>query len=349
MGTDRYQIDDGAGYVGYRKAFDLICSSIRPMGIEEISLEMSINRTAAEDVAALATYPSADISLKDGFAVRSKDVVRASRQRPAILKVIGSAFAGSRFKGHVRSGSVVKICSGAPIPAGAGAVVSSEFCEETSEHEVHIRADATVGRNILRTGAEVKAGVLIVRAGDVLLPRSMALAASAGISKVRVYQRPKVALLCVGNEVVFPGKPLRPGQVYASNLITLKAWLNSFGIDCVYTVVRDDVNAIRLELEKRLCTVDVILTSGGVWGSERDLVIAAFAELGWQKIFHHVRMGPGKAIGFGLWNDKPVFCLPGGPASNEMAFLQLALPGILRMSGDGRPRCNPYPPGFLRA
>ena len=88
---------------------------------------------------------------------------------------------------------------------------------------------------------------------------------------------------------------------------------------------------------KYLPDVDVILTSGGAWGSERDLVIGALDKLGWREIFHHVRLGPGKGIAFGLWEGKPVFCLPGGPASNEMAFLQLALPGLLRMAGDTTP------------
>jgi molybdopterin molybdotransferase len=102
------------------------------------------------------------------------------------------------------------------------------------------------------------------------------------------------------------------------------------------SVVKDSKSAIKRELTHHLPGVDAILTSGGAWGSEADLVVGTLDELGWQEIFHHVRMGPGKGIAFGLWEGKPVFCLPGGPASNEMAFLQLALPGVLRMSGENR-------------
>jgi molybdopterin molybdotransferase len=135
---------------------------------------------------------------------------------------------------------------------------------------------------------------------------------------------------------VAPGEHLHPGQLYASNLVTMGAWLTSFDIDYIHSVVNDDEEAIRQELMTKLPEADAILTSGGAWGSEHDLVIGVLDRLGWREIFHHVRMGPGKGIAFGLWQGKPVFCLPGGPASNEMAFIQLALPGILRMGGEKR-------------
>jgi molybdopterin molybdotransferase len=336
METSSFEIDEGAGYVGYREAFDLICANIQPIGAEEIALQSSANRIASEDTSALVSYPSADASLKDGFAVRSADVAQASRQRPVTLKVTGSVFAGSSFNGKVESGCAVKVCSGAPIPSGADAVVSAEFCEQLSVQVVQILADAGKGRNVLKTGEEVLAGATVIQRGDVFLPGTMGLAAAAGISRVGVYRLPRAAVVGVGDEVVAAGGHFRPGQVYASNLITLAAWLNSFGIECATSVVGDNVAAITRELEKQRPGADVILTSGGAWGSERDLVIGTLGEIGWKKIFHHVRMGPGKGIAFGMWRDKPIFCLPGGPASNEMAFLQLALPGMLRMSGDLR-------------
>lgn len=336
MDPQLYEIDEGADYIGYREAFELTCSTMQPVGVEEISLESSINRVSAEETAAPASYPSVDVSLKDGFAVRSADVSQASNLQPVSLRVIGSVFAGSEFGGQVQSGSAVKICSGAPIPVGADAVVAAEFCRETSKEKVYIQADTGSGRNILQAGSEVKAGSVIVRGSEVFLPGNMGLAAAAGISRVRVYRRPKAGIVGIGDEVVAPGETLLRGQLYASNLVTMRAWLDSFGIQCATSIVRDDAEAIELELERLLPEVDVILTSGGAWGSERDLVVGALEQLGWHRIFHHVRMGPGKGTAFGLWKDKPVFCLPGGPASNEIAFLQLALPGILRMAGDRR-------------
>jgi molybdopterin molybdotransferase len=336
METDFNEIDEGTDYVGYREALNLVCSNVRPVGIEEVPLNLCVGRVVAEDLAALISYPSSDVSLKDGFAVRSGDVATASRQRPVCLRVTGAAFAGSILDGEVTPGIAIKVCSGAPIPQGADAVVSAEFCEEVSPQEVCIRADAERGRNVLRAGGEVKAGATIVRKGEVLLPGSLGLAAAAGVSLVSVYRRPGVAVIGVGDEVVAPGESLHPGQLYASNLVTIGAWLASFGITSDTSVVKDNEEAIKQELVHHLPDADAILTSGGAWGSERDLVVGVLDELGWQEIFHHVRLGPGKGIAFGLWQGKPVFCLPGGPASNEMAFLQLALPGILRMGGENR-------------
>jgi molybdopterin molybdotransferase len=336
MKSDTNEIDEGTGYIGYREAFDIIGANVWPVGDEELSLNSGVSRIVAADVVARVSYPSVDVSLKDGFAVKSKNVALADRRKPVCLKVVGSAFAGIKYNGKVDDGNAVKICSGAPVPDGADAVVSGEFCEEISPREVSIKADAGVGRNILHAGGEVEAGASIVRRGGRLLPGSLGLAAAAGISHVKVYRRARVAIIGVGDEVVALGDKLHHGQLYASNLVTMEAWLASFGISCVTSVVTDDEKSIKQELQKHLNNVNAVLTSGGAWGSERDLVIGVLNKLGWQELFHHVRMGPGKGIAFGLWENLPVFCLPGGPASNEMAFLQLALPALLRMGGETR-------------
>jgi molybdopterin molybdotransferase len=336
METKSNEMDEGTCYIGYEEAFNLVCSNLQSVGVEDIPLDSCVGRIMSEDLAALISYPSTDVSLKDGFAVRSEEVSAASMHRPVCLRVIGSVFAGSRFEAEVKRGSAVKICSGAPIPQGLNAVVSGEFCREASVHEVWICADAEPGRNVLRSGGEITAGSTIARRGEGLTPGGLGLAAAAGISRVRTYRRPRAALIGVGDEVISPGQPLLPNQLYASNLVTIGAWLTLFGVPYVRSVVKDNEKAIKTELLMHLSSVDTILTSGGAWGSERDLVVGTLHGLGWQKIFHNVRMGPGKGIAFGLLEGKPVFCLPGGPASNEMAFLQFALPGIFRLGGRNR-------------
>ncbi len=336
MRTDSNEIDEGTGYIGYREAFQLVHSNVRPVGTEELPLDLSVGRIVSEELTARVSYPASDVSLKDGFAVRSEDVAGASPERPVQVNISGFAFAGSGFEGRVSPGCAVRICSGGPIPRGSDAVVSGEFCEEALPGSVYIRADAERGRNVLPAGEEVKAGATIARKGEALLPGCVGLAAAAGISRVRVFRRPKAAVVGVGDEVVAPGGRLDHGQLYASNIVTVGAWLTSFGISHESSIVKDDAEAIKRELLGCLPRADVVLTSGGAWGSERDLVVGVLRQLGWQEIFHHVRMGPGKGIAFGLWEGKPVFCLPGGPASNEMAFLQLALPGMLRMGGENR-------------
>ncbi|OGO00911.1 MAG: hypothetical protein A2Y58_01485 [Chloroflexi bacterium RBG_13_51_52] len=334
MEKETNEIDEGTGYVGYREAFELISSNVKTVGVEEMPLALSVGRVAAADIVADVSYPSSDVTLKDGYAVVSADVAKASVRHPVRLNIIGSVYAGGKYEGEVKRGSTIKVCSGAPIPGGADAVVSEELCEEVSPAEVLIKADAAKGRNVLIAGGEVKKGDIIVKMGEKLLPGYLGLAAAAGINRVSVYRRPRIAVIGVGDEVVAPGSDLHPGQLYASNLVTMEAWLASFGISCVSSIANDNEAAIRSELTGHIRDADVILTSGGAWGSERDLVIGVLDKLGWREVFHHVRMGPGKGIAFGIWEGKPVYCLPGGPASNEMAFLQLALPGILRMGGD---------------
>jgi molybdopterin molybdotransferase len=336
MEVEFAEIDEGTSYIGYGEAFNLVCSNLQPLGVEETPLDSCVGRIVSEDLLALISYPSTDVSLKDGFAVRSEEVAAASIHRPVCLRVIGSVFAGSGFEGGVKRGSAVKICSGAPIPQGLNAVVSGEFCREASADEVWICADAEPGRNVLRSRGEITAGSTIARRGEVLRPGCLGLAAAAGISRVRTYSRPRAALIGVGDEVILPGQHLLPNKLYASNLVTIGAWLTSFGVPYVLSVVSDNEKAIKTELLKQLPSVDTILTSGGAWGSERDLVVGTLHRLGWREIFHNVRMGPGKGVAFGLLEGKPVFCLPGGPASNEMAFLQIALPGVLRMGGRNR-------------
>ncbi len=336
MKPDSHEIDEGTNYIGYREALDIVNANIRLVEKEELPLHLCVNRVAAADLAARVSYPSVDVSLKDGFAVKSIDVANANRLLPVCLKLTGSAFAGARYDGLIQNGEAVKVCSGAPIPEGADAVVSGEFCEEGLSGEVLVRADAGVGRNIMRAGSEVEAKTTIVGKGERLLPGRLGLAAAAGVSRVNVYRRPRVAIISIGDEVVAPGEKLHVGQLYASNLVTMEAWLTSFGISSVASVVADDKNSIIRELQRLAPDVDVILTSGGAWGSERDLIIGILDKLKWQKLFHYLRMGPGKGIAFGHWEKLPVFCLPGGPLSNEMAFLQIALPAILRMAGDER-------------
>lgn len=336
MKTEFNEIDEGTGYIGYREALDIIRAGVRPVGEETLSLDRCVCRVAAADLTARVSYPLVDVSLKDGFAVRSADVVYAGRRKPVRLKVVGAAFAGGGYEGHVADGSAVKVCSGSPIPDGTDAVVSIEFCVNTSPEAVFIQADAGAGRNILRAGVEVEAGTTVVRKGERLLPGRLGLAAAAGITGIRVFRRPRVAIVSVGDEVAAPGEKLQAGQLYASNMVTIKAWLDFFGISSVTSIVADNEGAIARDLQGHLPEADVILTSGGALGSDRDLVIGVLNTLGWQKLFHYLRMGPGKGSAFGIWKNTPVFCLPGGPSSNKMAFLQLALPALFRMGGETR-------------
>jgi molybdopterin molybdotransferase len=185
---------------------------------------------------------------------------------------------------------------------------------------------------------DIRQGEIVAGKNTRLHPALIGLLAAAGLDAAAVFRSPRVAVIATGDEVVPPGNPLQRGQLYASNMVEISAWLTQFGLPYKIKLVPDRRQAIEETIKQHLPDVDVFLTSGGAWGSERDLILDVVAGLNWQGIYHRVRMGPGKPVGFGLLERKPFFCLPGGPPSNEMAFLQLALPALLKMKGD-----QPFP------
>jgi len=323
--------------VSYTQALRLTLEHISPLDSETISLFQSVGRVTARDLAAMVDSPSVDVSLKDGYAVRSADIGQASIANPVRLRLIGSIAAGDQFKGELMPGTAIRILSGARIPKGAEAVVSEEFADDDG-FRVTVTNDAEPGRNILRRGGDVCVGQPLVSAGARLRPAQVGLLAASGYDAVPVIRLPNVAIIATGTEVIAPGEKLEEGKLFASNLVTLSAWCTLYGMQTRVGVVEDQSDAIKDRLLQMVAASDAILTSGGAWTGEHDLVIRLLDELGWRKVYHKVKMGPGKAIGFGLWRGKPIFCLPGGPPSNQMAFIQLALPGLLKLAGHSQPR-----------
>ena len=144
---------------------------------------------------------------------------------------------------------------------------------------------------------------------------------------------PDVAIIATGDEVVAPGQPLPEGKLFASNITTLGSWCRRYGMLPDLNVVKDEEQLIGEALSRSAQAADAIITSGGAWTGDRDLVVRILETLCWRQVFHRIRIGPGKAVGFGLLQHKPIFILPGGPPSNLMGFLQIALPGLLKLAG----------------
>lgn len=322
--------------ISFDDAYQLTLEHIQPLAVETVELLCAAGRIAGQDFLARVDSPSLDASLKDGYAIQSAGICHASPESPVQLKLAGSIAAGEDWKGTVQAGEAVRILSGASIPPGADAVVAEEFTQ-ARPGAVQVMIHAEPGRNITRRGGDVQAGQLVVPAGQKLYPTAIGLLAAAGYHKVQVIRRPRVAILATGDEVLSPGQPLVEGKLYASNLFTLAAWCLRFGYEVETFVLPDDANAIRQALSTCLEQFDAVLTSGGAWKGEHDLVVKILDALGWNKLYHRVRMGPGKAVGFGLYQNKPVFCLPGGPSSNHMAFLQLGLPGLQKLAREPQP------------
>ena len=322
--------------LGLDEALALTLDHIQPLPAIQVDLLDGQCQALSEDIYALVDSPSIDASLKDGFAVISDEVASASPEHPVSLKLNGSVGAGDTVDAAVIPGTAVQILTGAKIPPGANAVVSEEFTR-TEGDTVTIYKDAEPGRNILPKGSDVAYGQVVAEKGSLIIPGLAGLLAAAGHSRLNVVRSPVVAIVATGTEIVAPGSPLPEGKLYASNVTTLGSWCRRYGMHPQLDVVRDDPDEILEILEQHLQSADAIVTSGGAWTSDRDLVAQILGRLGWQQVFHRIRIGPGKAVGFGILKDKPVFILPGGPPSNLMGFLQIALPGLLKLAGYREP------------
>lgn len=330
---DSLKVDEKTA-IGLDEAVKMVLENVRPLSAENIELFGAAGRVLAENVSALVDSPSVHASLKDGYAVVSADVDRAAPDTPVKLRQVGLVGAGDGSAIRVTSGTTVRVLTGAEIPVGADAVVAEEFVR-VSGSEVTVRIDAEPGRNILLKGSDVEKGGPVAGRGDRVTPGLLGLLAAAGHSRLDVVQNPTVAIVATGDEVVAPGKELPKGKLYASNITTLAGWCRRYGFDVRLEIVKDDQEAISQVLEKFNRSADAVITSGGAWTGDRDLVAKVLEQLGWQRLFHRIRIGPGKAVGFGLLAAKPVFILPGGPPSNLMGFLQIALPGLLKLAGSG--------------
>ena len=319
--------------ISFEQALQLTLDHIPVLEMEDVSLLDAVDRITAVDLNGRVDSPSANVSLKDGYAIQSADISAAREDTAVSLRLVGSVAAGGGWPGQLGPGEAVRILSGAPVPQGADAVIAEEFTR-LAGNTLHVLNDAYPGRNILPQASDVRKGALLVGKGSQLSPPAVGLLAAAGHQTVPVVRRPGVAILATGDEVVAPGEPLLPGRLYASNLVTLGSWCRRYSFSVKTIVVKDDARQIREKLLACLHDFDAVITSGGAWGSERDMVVRLLDELNWRKYYHRVRIGPGKAVAFGIYEDKkPVFCLPGGPPSNHIAFLQLALPGVLALSG----------------
>ena len=320
-------------FISFEEALELTLANV-PIGeAEKLPLDQLPGKILAENIIARVDAPSSTSSRKDGYAVISSDLASATEENPVELKIIGHLAAGEISNIQITGGQAVRVTTGAPLPECANAVLSEEFCEQSGD-VITAYHNAEEGRNILKRATDIRQGETVARKGEKLTPALIGLIASAGLDSASVYKVPKVAVIASGDEVVAPGKPLADGKLYASNMIEICAWLAFYGFSYSAVLVDDSEQDIQDAINNQLSEADAFVSSGGAWGSERDLILDVVEKLDWKGIYRRVRMGPGKPVGFGLLEQKPFFILPGGPPSNEMAFLQLTLPAIMKMKGE---------------
>jgi molybdopterin molybdotransferase len=286
----------------------------------------------AEPVSAQVPLPPFDNSAMDGYAVVAADIAAASETTPVTLPVVGDIVAGDTGVSAIRPGLTARIMTGAPLPAGADAVIPVEWTDGGNA-TVRVSRSAPAGNYIRRAGEDVRAGQVVVAAGTRLGAPQIGMIAAVGRARVTVRPRPRVVVVATGDELREPGSPLGHGQIWESNGYMLTAAVvEAGGVGFRQATVVDEPGKVLEMLEDQLARADAIVTTGGVSMGTKDVVKEVLAGTGTVN-FHKVRMRPGKPQGFGLLEGTPVFTLPGNPVSAYVSFQVFVRPALRAMQG----------------
>lgn len=331
------------GLITVEDALSAVLSGVTRLPAETVKLEAAYGRVLARDVAALRTQPPFPASAMDGYAVRAADAAKIG----AVLCVIGESAAGHGFIGSVRPGEAVRIFTGAPVPAGADAVLIQERTERSGDTIV-TAGPVRMGESIREAGIDFIEGAPCLVAGHRLDGRAIALAAAAGHPRVDVYRAPRVALIATGDELVPPGRPLQPSQIVASNNYALAGIIRSVGGEVLdLGIVPDDRDMIAERLHHaREAGADVIVTLGGASVGDHDLVRHVLTDLGFDLGFWRIAMRPGKPLIHGRWGDIAVLGLPGNPVSSLVCGLVFLRPLLRALQGDANAGTDPTMPAI---
>jgi len=324
-----------------------ILSHFKPIGTETLPLAKCARRVLAADIAAQNDLPSFDNSSMDGFAVIAADLVDAASASPRSLSVVADIPAGTSPDVTLAPGQAARIMTGAPMPAGADAVIpveETDFQERSSgtlaPKTVKVYKAVKTGAYVRSTGTDVQMGQAVLQAGHKLRPQDMGLLAMLGVADVPVYCRPRVALLSSGDELVPVDAPLRPGKIRDSNTYTLSALLEGAEVEVINLGIaadrRESVEALLVQAASQ--HVDLILSSAGVSVGAFDFikdVVEAQGEL----TFWRVNMRPGKPLAFGQFKGIPFIGLPGNPVSAEV-FVRPTLERLSGLEVTSRPRVH---------
>jgi len=310
-----------------------LLSSVVRLSTERVALSESAFRTLAEDLVAESALPPFDCSAMDGYAVAAAD---ARGGPPFTLAVAGEAPAGTAPP-PLEPGTACRIFTGAPLPLGANAVIMQERVTRTP-NAIQIDVAPVRGQHVRRAGEDLARGAVALSAGSRLSPGALALAAMLDRAQVIVARRPRVTILCSGDELRAPGDPPRPGSIPESNSASLAALARQAGASPrIAPIARDEPTATQRAIEEALDGTDVLITVGGVSVGDRDLVRPALERAGVALDFWRVAIRPGKPLAVGTQGATRVLGLPGNPASALVTWAVFGMPLLRALQGDARP------------
>ena len=298
---------------------------------ERVPLREATGRVLAADAIAALDVPPFDRAAMDGYAVIAQDTFGAGPYAPRVLQRVEKVYTGQVPTRSVASGQCIEIATGAPMPEGADAVVMVEETEKGAGDEIRILTPVYPRQHVGRKAADIAAGQTIVAKGEVLNPSRIGSLAAVGVFDVDVFARPRIAVLSTGNEIVEPGQPLAPGQIYDVNQFTLSAVIGTHGGVAVPHPPAPDTLADLVEAVRVAAQEDIVVFSGGSSVGERDLILDALRQAG-EVIFHGIALKPGKPTVFGRIGKTPVFGLPGYPTSCLSNAYMLLVPMLRRMA-----------------
>jgi len=320
--------------ISFLEAQNIVLAHIKQLPCEQKPLAAARNCFLAEDIRAPFPVPRFDHSAVDGFAIRSTDVAFATADKPVSLNIIGTVKTGSPATTSVKQGCAIRIFTEAMLPPDADTVVMVEDVLQNN-NVIQFSSPLKTNKNIRHTGEEFAKDSICLPVACKLSPAAIGLAATLGVSQVQVYQKPRVAIIVTGSELVEPGSLLGETQIYDSNRFALVAALAELGIEHVSTYTcHDDEAVIRQCLEQALSNSDVVITSGGASVGDVDYVKPAIHGVDGTIHFDKVAIKPGKPTVFATVASKPVFGLPGNPVSALVTYLLFVKPALLKMYGD---------------
>lgn len=310
-------------------ALSRLLKRIETLGVEDVNVYNLSGRILAEDIIANIDIPPFDRAAMDGYAVRAEDTFGASVNNPIMLHLAGSVEIGEVPNVVVEPGKAVKIMTGAMMPQGSDSVIMLEHTRLNGDF-VEVLKSVTPMKNVSKKGEDIKAGEAVLKKGEILQPQDAGVIASLGIERVKVYRKPRVAVITTGNELAEVGEPLEGAKIYNSNNPMICNALHEFGFEAISLgIARDSVEELRNKLQKAL-EFDAVVITGGTSVGAKDLVPEVVSEFG-EIVFHGVSMKPGMPTAAGVVEGKPVLMLPGSPAAALLGFYTFAVPALFRL------------------
>jgi molybdenum cofactor synthesis domain-containing protein len=336
--------------IPFAEASRLALLAVSPIDrTERVALADGGGRVLAEALFAAGDVPPFSRAAMDGFAVRAEDTLGASAATPKTLRCVDVIFTGEAPQRTLAAGECAEIATGAPVPEGSDAVVMVEETDRADgssrRDSVSIRMAVRPGQNVTPRANDIKAGERLLGPGDLLTPSRLGVCAAAGRSHVDVYAHPVVAMVSTGGEIVEPGQPLGPAQIYDINRYTLAAAVSMHGgVARVLPPAPDNLEALTETLVEGTRSADIFVFSGGSSVGERDLVLDAMRQAG-EVIFHGIAVKPGKPTALGRVNGRPVLGMPGNPTSCLSNAYLLLVPMLRRTARlpDTEPRIERVP------